>query len=85
LRPLGSGPYLEAEVAWAVAEESALSLDDILSRRIRIALEEPDRGASVAPRVAEIAAGPLGWSKAQAADAVKSFLAAAHAEFDIPA
>jgi glycerol-3-phosphate dehydrogenase len=84
LRKLGPGPYLEAEVAWAVQEESALSLDDVLSRRIRIAVEEPDRGASVAPRVAELMAGPLGWSKSESADAVKSFLASAHAEFDLP-
>jgi glycerol-3-phosphate dehydrogenase len=85
VRPLGAGPYLEAEVAWAVAEESALSLDDVLSRRIRIALEEPDRGASVAPRVAVIVGGLLGWPKAQSAEAVAAFLASAHAEFDLPA
>jgi glycerol-3-phosphate dehydrogenase len=85
LRPLGAGPYLEAEVVWAVQEESALSLDDILSRRTRIAVEEPDRGASVAGRVAELIRGPLGWSDGYLAEAVGTYLESARAEFDLPA
>jgi glycerol-3-phosphate dehydrogenase len=85
LRPLGAGPYLEAEVAWAVQHESALSLDDILSRRTRIAVEEPDRGASVAGRVAALIRGQLGWSDRYLAEAEAAYLKSAHAEFDLPA
>ena len=55
LRPLvPDRVFLEAEVAWAVRHESALSLDDVLARRTRLAQELPDRGATVAPRVAAI-------------------------------
>ena len=55
LRPLVAGrPFLEAEVAWAVRHELALSLDDVLARRTRLAQELPDRGAAIAPRVAQI-------------------------------
>ena len=55
-------PFLEAEVAWAVRHELALSVDDVLSRRLRLSPEMPDRGASVAPRVAAIMARELGWT-----------------------
>ena len=38
LRPLAPGrPFLEAEVVWAVRHELALSLDDVLARRMRLA------------------------------------------------
>ena len=50
-RPLVDGfPYLEAEVTWAVERELAQTLDDVLVRRIRLAPELRDRGASIAPR-----------------------------------
>ena len=64
-RPLVDGfPYLEAEVAWAVEHELAQTLDDVLVRRIRLAPELRDRGASIAPRVAAIMAPLLGWDDA---------------------
>ena len=47
LRPLIPGRvFLEAEVAWAARHELALSLDDVLARRTRVAQELPDRGAA---------------------------------------
>ena len=43
LRPLVPGrPFLEAEVAWAVRHELALSVDDVLSRRLRLSPELAD-------------------------------------------
>ena len=68
LRPLVPGrPFLEAEVAWAVRHELALSVDDVLSRRFRLSPELADRGAGVAPRVAEIMGNELGWDEARRA------------------
>jgi glycerol-3-phosphate dehydrogenase len=62
IRPLVPGrPFLEAEVAWAVRHELAWSVDDVLSRRLRLSPELADRGAQVAPRVAAIMATELGW------------------------
>ena len=62
IRPLVPGRFfLEAEVAWAVRNELAVSLDDVLARRTRLAQELPDRGAAIAPRVAEIIGADLGW------------------------
>jgi glycerol-3-phosphate dehydrogenase len=84
LRPLVAGrPYLEAEVAWAVRCELALSVDDVLSRRLRLSPELADRGASVAPRVAAIMAGELGWSDARRDLEAEAYLATASREYGI--
>jgi glycerol-3-phosphate dehydrogenase len=74
----------EAEVAWAVRNELAQSLDDVLARRTRLAQELPDRGALVAPRVAAIIGGELGWDADRQADEVARYLAAARKEFGVP-
>ena len=85
LRPLGPDiAHLEVEVVRAVRSESALSLDDVLARRTRLAQELPDRGASIAPRVADLIGAELGWSASERAAAVTSYLAAAHREYDVP-
>lgn len=86
LAPLGPRiPHLEAEVAWAAREELVLSLDDVLARRTRLATELPDRGASIAPRVAEIMGAELGWDGARREREVAAYLEGAHHEYDVPA
>jgi glycerol-3-phosphate dehydrogenase len=85
LRPLGPEiAHLEVEVVRAVRSESALSLDDVLARRTRLAQELPDRGASIAPRVAELIGGELGWSAGERSTAIEAYLASAHREYDVP-
>ncbi|MBI2762707.1 MAG: glycerol-3-phosphate dehydrogenase/oxidase [Chloroflexi bacterium] len=84
LRPLGSTEHIEAEVPWAVTREYALTLDDTLSRRMRLSQELPDRAASIAPRVAELMGSELGWDRARQASEVSTFLRNARAEFDVP-
>ena len=68
----------------AVRSEAALSLDDVLSRRTRLAQELADRGASIAPRVAELLGAELGWSEVDRAVAISGYLASAHREYDVP-
>ena len=85
LRPLGPEiDHLEAEVAWAVREELALGVADVLVRRTRLAQELPDRGAAIAPRVAEIVGAQLGWSRRARQADTASFLERAHRDFDVP-
>ena len=85
LRPLAAeGPHLEAEVAWAVRQELALDLDDVLARRLRLAMARRDRGAAVAARTAAIMAADLGWDAARQAAEVTAYLASAHREYDVP-
>ncbi|HET9614983.1 MAG TPA: glycerol-3-phosphate dehydrogenase C-terminal domain-containing protein, partial [Candidatus Limnocylindrales bacterium] len=74
---------LEAEVAWAARRELALSLDDVLSRRLRLAQELPDRGAAIAPRVAAILGAELGWDPDRQAREVAAFLESASREFAV--
>ncbi|HUG31154.1 MAG TPA: glycerol-3-phosphate dehydrogenase/oxidase [Candidatus Limnocylindria bacterium] len=83
--PLGEGvDHLQAEVAWAARHELALSIDDVLARRMRLAQELPDRGASIAPRVAAILADELGWDDDRQADEVERYLETAQREYGLP-
>ena len=85
LRPLIPGRvFLEAEVAWAARHELAVSLDDVLARRTRVAQELPDRGAAIAPRVAQILGAELGWGDARQRLEVDSYLATARREYSVP-
>jgi glycerol-3-phosphate dehydrogenase len=85
LRPLAPGRvFMEAEVAWAARQELALCLDDILARRTRLAQEEPDRAAAIAPRVAQILGAELGWGEARQALEVQNYLASARREYSVP-
>lgn len=85
LRPLGSAPdYLEGEVAWAARHEWALAVDDVLSRRMRLAIEARDHGQSVAVRVAEILGDVLGWSSAQRQIAAAEYRCRAEREYGVP-
>ncbi|MEP6638935.1 MAG: glycerol-3-phosphate dehydrogenase/oxidase [Chloroflexota bacterium] len=76
--------FLEAEVAWAARHELAVSLDDVLARRTRLAQELPDRGAAIAPRVAEILGAELDWGTARQRLEVDGYLATARREFGVP-
>jgi glycerol-3-phosphate dehydrogenase len=84
LRPLVAGrPFLEAEVAWAVRHELALSVDDVLSRRLRLSPELPDRGEAVAPRVAEIMGRELGWGETRVSLEAETYLRLARREYAV--
>jgi glycerol-3-phosphate dehydrogenase len=76
-------PFLEAEVVWAVRHELALSVDDVLSRRLRLSPELPDRGRAVAPRVAAIMASELGWGETRTALEVETYLKLAEHEYAV--
>jgi glycerol-3-phosphate dehydrogenase len=57
-RPLVDGlPYLEAEVAHAARYELAVTVEDVLARRTRAAVEVGDGGRSAAARIEELLAG----------------------------
>jgi glycerol-3-phosphate dehydrogenase len=60
----GAETYLAAEIVYAVTHEGALDLDDVLSRRTRIAIEYPNRGLAAAEEVADLVAKHLGLDAA---------------------
>ena len=78
----GSGGYLGAEVAFACSHEGAAGLDDVLSRRTRIAIETRDRGVNAAPHAARLMAGELGWDEARTAAEVAAYLELIAAELE---
>jgi glycerol-3-phosphate dehydrogenase len=55
-------PYVWAEVAFAMEEELAQTIEDVLVRRVPLMLVGRDRGLDVAERTADIMAARLGWS-----------------------
>jgi len=87
-QPLADGHhYLRAEVAYAVTHEGALHVEDVLARRVRLLIESPDAGTSVAPEVAVIMAPLLGWNRRRRAAEVRdyqSFAAASTAALHTP-
>ncbi|HTX63539.1 MAG TPA: glycerol-3-phosphate dehydrogenase/oxidase [Acidimicrobiales bacterium] len=71
-------PYLGAEVVYAVRQEMAQSLDDVLCRRTRAALQDARAAARAAPAVAALMATDLGWSQDQATRNADDFCARVH-------
>ncbi len=59
-------PYLLAEVVYAVEREMALTLGDLLVRRLHIAYETADQGRAAARVATAVLAGRLGWDNARA-------------------
>lgn len=70
---LPSGPYLGAEVHFAVTNEAALHLADVLTRRTRLSIECADRGMDAAPFVASIMAQLLGWTEQVVANEIDHY------------
>ncbi|HEX7243614.1 MAG TPA: glycerol-3-phosphate dehydrogenase C-terminal domain-containing protein, partial [Longimicrobiaceae bacterium] len=86
--PLVAGlPYLWAEVAHAVTREMALTLEDVLRRRLHVFYEAADGGMPVARAVAERMA-PLpgiGWDDAAVEEQLGAYRAAVEATRPPPA
>ena len=81
LNPITTAPgYLKVEAAYAAAAEGALHLEDILSRRTRIAIEYPHRGVDCAREVADVVASVLGWTAADVDREVETYIARVEAE-----
>jgi Glycerol-3-phosphate dehydrogenase len=55
-------PYIMAEVLYACHHEMAVTLEDVLARRLHIQTEDWSQGVEPAPAVARLMAGALGWS-----------------------
>ena len=62
-RLLVNHPILEAEIVYAVRNEMAERIIDVLARRISIALLDTAAARIAVPRVREIMSNELGWSK----------------------
>jgi glycerol-3-phosphate dehydrogenase len=61
------------EVAYAVRDEMALTLEDFLERRARLFLWDPHNGLTVAAEVARLMGDALGWSAQRRAAEIASY------------
>ena len=59
-------PYIEADVKWAI-KEYACTVVDVLARRTSLAFLNVQSAEDVLPRIVEIMAQELGWSKKEKA------------------
>ncbi len=83
--PLVPGlPYIRAEAVYAARYEMATTLDDVLARRTRARLRDAAATAAAAADVAALVASELGWSAAEQAAQVDTYLAAARREREVP-
>jgi glycerol-3-phosphate dehydrogenase len=53
--------FIKAEVVWAVREEMARTIDDVLARRVRVLFLDAKASMDVAEEVGRIMAKELGW------------------------
>lgn len=70
-------PYMKAQVIWAIQQEMARTVDDVLSRRLRALLLDARAAIDMAPAVAAILAAELGKDKTWEEEQVKAFAAIA--------
>src|SRR6185437_5688510 len=64
-RSSGRAGYLPVEFLRAVTHEGAFTLDDVLTRRTHVAIEDACAGAGAADEVARLIAPALGWNAAR--------------------
>ena len=66
-------PYVMAEVAYACQSEMAMTLADVLARRLHLNFEDWSRGVQPAPQVAQVMARMLGWNAAETEQQVEQY------------
>lgn len=59
--PFEGLPYSPAELRWAARHEHVVHLDDLMSRRTRLALVAPEGGRALLPRIRAACQAELGW------------------------
>ncbi len=67
-------PYLKAEIIYAASHEGAMSVDDVISRRTRLAFEAPDGARDLVNDVADLIAPVLGWSAKDKKASIAAYL-----------
>ena len=74
-RPLVEGfPATRAQVVQAVREEMAMTVEDVLRRRVGLELFSWNLAGHAAPAVAEIMAAEFGWSSAETGHAIQQYV-----------
>ena len=69
----GSHSYIMAQVVYAVRSEAARTLDDVLSRRIRLSITDRAGALECAQSVSRLIAAELGLTEGERLDDLSSF------------
>src|SRR5487761_2444452 len=80
--PIDGLAYLGAEFVFAAREEMATTLIDLLARRTRAHLEDARATLAAAPRVADLVAGGLAWTREECARQVREYGELVRGEFE---
>ena len=81
LDPVVAGlPYTGAELVYAVREEMARTLDDVLSRRTRATIQRAQATMDAAAAIAALIAPDMGWGEQEAAEQVARFIGSCQKE-----
>ena len=73
-------PYIKAEIYYAASKEGARTVDDVISRRTRIAFEAKEHGVYLAESISAIIAPVLGWSAKERKNSVSAYVALVNRE-----
>jgi glycerol-3-phosphate dehydrogenase len=71
-------PFIKAEILWAIREEMAMTLEDMLARRLRLLFLDTRIAMEVAPVVAQLMATEMGKDKDWEDMQVDNFIQTAH-------
>ncbi|MDF1660586.1 MAG: glycerol-3-phosphate dehydrogenase/oxidase [Planctomycetota bacterium] len=66
-------PYIWPELLFAARHEMAISLEDILRRRLMIALKDKEQGLEIVEKAADLVAPEFGWTDEQKAAEVQRY------------
>jgi glycerol-3-phosphate dehydrogenase len=72
-------PYIAAEVVWSVRTEMALTVEDVLARRLRALFLDANAAIAMAPKVAALMAEELSWPPDQMQLSLRQFADVARA------
>jgi glycerol-3-phosphate dehydrogenase len=75
-------PYIKAEIYYAASHEGALTVDDVISRRTRIAFEAEGHGIKLAELISEIISPVLGWTNKERKASVSAYQSLVEREID---
>jgi glycerol-3-phosphate dehydrogenase len=82
-KPLAEGlPYLKAEIVYAASHEGAMSVDDVISRRTRLAFEAPQAGIDLVDDIASLIAPVLGWGAKEKKASIAEYTSQVAAEVE---
>ncbi|MDU3135536.1 MAG: glycerol-3-phosphate dehydrogenase/oxidase [Winkia neuii] len=71
----GAQERLKVEIFWALQAEGALTLTDVIERRLMLGRRHQDDGKEAAPAIAEVVADVCGWDSAKKEAELNSFFA----------